>query len=107
MGHFSLEQVRAAVQQHGTIFFDANLNPVVPEPGQWFCEYNAVIPEEGEDHLRDESLVEYLGPDESVVWLDSANAFVPFGSPLYRYRVVPEYADGDRRVQGEILVRQS
>lgn len=28
-----------AVRTHGTVFFDANLQPVVPTPGQWFCEF--------------------------------------------------------------------
>ena len=30
----------AATKQHETIFFDANLNPVTPCDGQWFCEFD-------------------------------------------------------------------
>jgi hypothetical protein len=32
----------AAVARADTIFFNAQLNPVVPEVGQWFCEYDAL-----------------------------------------------------------------
>jgi hypothetical protein len=34
----TIEQLHAAVLQHDTIYFDANLNPVVPQIGQWFVE---------------------------------------------------------------------
>jgi hypothetical protein len=101
------DQVHAAVKTHGTIFFDAQLNPVTPQIGQWFCEYELVIPEEGDDFLRDDALVEYTGPDDRVVWCDKAGAFVPYGDPIRRHRVAPEYSDCDRRVQGEILIRQT
>lgn len=104
---FSPAQVQAAIAQHGTIFFDAELNPVTPQAGQWFCEYELIIPEEGDDYLSDQALVEYVGPDDTVVWCDKANAFVPYGDPIRRHRVAPEHSDGDRRVLGEILVRQA
>lgn len=103
--HITPAQAAAAVALHGTVFFDNDLNPVVPQAGQWFCEIELVIPEEGDDYLRDDALVEYLGPCESVVLDDGQPA--PYGNPLHRHRVAPEYSDGDRRVQGEILIRQS
>jgi hypothetical protein len=100
-------QVEAAIAKHGTVFFDADLNPVVPQVGQWFCEYVLVIPEKGDNYIQDDALVEYAGPDDSVVWDDSFHAFLPYGAPMLRHRVVPEYSDSDRRVQGGILIRQS
>lgn len=103
---FTPAQVDAAIKAHGTIFFDGELNPVVPEPGQWFCEFDLIIPEEGDNFIRDESLVEYLGPCDSVV-LDDSGKPVPYGDPKQRFRVLPEYAEEDRRPNGVILVRQS
>ena len=99
-------QVEAAVKQHGTIFFDANLNPVAPQEGQWFCEYHLEIPEEGDDYIIDGSLVEYLGPCDSYV-LDSAGKPAPYGKPAERHRVRPECSESDRRPHGEILILQS
>jgi hypothetical protein len=34
----TIDQLQDAVLQHGTIYFDANLNPVVPQMGKWFVE---------------------------------------------------------------------
>lgn len=104
---YTTEQLDSAVQQHGTIFFDAGLAPVVPQAGQWFCEYDVVIPEEGDNFVRDEALVEYIGPCDAHAWCDKAGAFVPYGNPIHRHRVAPEYSDGDRRPQGVVLIRQS
>ena len=58
---------QAAVKQHGTVFFDYKMNPVQPAVGQWFCEYELVIPEEGDDFMRDGALVEYLGLSEKHI----------------------------------------
>jgi hypothetical protein len=60
----AFEPFHAATLQHGTIYFDAALNPVVPTVGQWFTEYflredNVVmegdivkIADVNEDHLQ-------------------------------------------------------
>lgn len=32
--------IETAAASAGTFFFDAQLNPVVPEVGQWFCEFD-------------------------------------------------------------------
>lgn len=37
--NISFEQLHAAVLQSDTIYFDADLNPVVPTVGQWFAEF--------------------------------------------------------------------
>ena len=50
------EAARAALAANTTVFFDADLNPVAPEVGQWFCEFD--INDDPEvDSLRDEALV--------------------------------------------------
>ena len=103
---FTPAQIDAATKAHGTLFFDADLNPVVPQEGQWFCEYHLEIPEEGDDYMTDGNLVEYLGPCDNYVINDAGEA-APYGKPAERHRVRPEYADDDRRPRGEILIRQS
>ena len=70
----------AATKQHETIFFDASLNPVSPQDGQWFCEFDVG----NGDGLRDEALVEYVGSG----------------------RVMPEGDDEDRYPRGVILILQ-
>jgi hypothetical protein len=96
---FTPAQVDAAIRAHGTIFFDSNLNPVEPQVGEWFCEYERVIPEEADAFIRDESLVEYCGAAEVGGW---------DGSPVRTvHRVLPEYADCDRTTDCLFLVRQS
>jgi hypothetical protein len=58
------ERIDAATRVHNTVFFDKDLNPVQPQEGQWFCEFEVVIPEEGDNFVRDQSLVEYVGGGE-------------------------------------------
>lgn len=99
MSQFTPSQVDAAIKFHGTIFFDRNLNPVLPQVGQWFCEYEQVTPEEGEPFIRDEALVEYCGPSEAGGWS---------GSPVrVVHRVQPDGSDCDRNTDALFLVRQS
>ena len=47
-----------AIETHGTIFFDIDLQPVVPQPGQWFCEFDDQYLPEDSETLRDEAIVE-------------------------------------------------
>lgn len=54
----ALAAAQAAVAKHGTKFFDANLQPVVPKARQYFCEF-----EQHGDVLRDEALLECIGED--------------------------------------------
>ncbi len=94
------KSAEAAVKLHGTIFFDWNLNPVKPVEGQWFCEFDLVIPEAREPFLRDEALVEYLGPAESL--RSEAAGFARAGE----HRVMPEHSDCDRPPRGVVLIAQ-
>lgn len=97
----------AAVASAGTVFFDGQLNPVVPEVGQWFCEFDDEFDAGESGTLRDGALVEYLGPDHGVTWNDKAKEFLPYGDPMLRHLVCTEYGDDPRRPWGLILVRQS
>ena len=96
-----------AIETHGTIFFDIDLQPVVPQPGQWFCEFDDQYLPEDSETLRDEAIVEYLGPCEAQVFSQEHAAFIPYGDPKRRHRVATEYSESDRRPNGVILVRQS
>lgn len=94
-----------AVHTHGTVFFDGNLQPVVPQPGQWFCEFDDGDCDEGQE-LRDEAFVKYVGPDESVCWDAQLNDFAPHGAPMLRHLVSPEHDDDARRPRGVVLILQ-
>lgn len=58
---FTPAQVRNAITAHATVFFDADLQPVTPIEGQWFCEFDVYDRACGYECLRDEALVEYTG----------------------------------------------
>lgn len=98
------QTAEAAARQHGTVFFTVDLQPVKPEPGKWFCELELVIPEEGDNYLMEGSLVEYVGPDESVAW--DGTGFAAWGSPMLRHLVATGGGDA-RRPHGEILILQA
>lgn len=76
-------RAEAAAKQHNTVFFNSDLQPVVPTEGQWFCEFD--YRDEMSDELRDEALVEYIGDG----------------------RVMPEGDEDDRSPRGVILVLQA
>lgn len=78
------EKIDAAVAAHKTVFFDADLNPVVPAEGQWFCEFDIILDFEGDAQVRDQALVEYLGEG----------------------RVASEVEEYDRAPNGDILILQ-
>jgi len=102
MSHYGLtyERIRAATEQHGTVFFDADLNPVQPEPGQWFCEFDCDVDYEGEWFVRDEAFVRYEGLDDRHT-LDG-DKWVTVQKPV----VWPEGADECREPAGYILIAQ-
>jgi hypothetical protein len=99
MSFFTPQQVRAAIEQHGTAFFDFNLQPVQPREGQWFCEFSIEEALEGEE-VRDADLVEYIGTTTSYVLSDSGT------TPIVRHAVMPEGADEDRQPAGDVLILQ-
>ena len=86
------ESLKAAVQQHGSMFFDADLKPVQPVPGQWFCE--AYIEQ---DQVQYDALVEYVGRSE--VWLG-------LGNTELRHEVAEEGSDEARSPRGDALILQ-
>lgn len=92
----TLQNAELAVATHGTVFFDAELNPVVPEIGQWFCEFD-----EYGGKLRDEALVEYLGLDTCAVLVDGQIVERPVNW------VITEYSEAGRAPHGIVLIRQS
>lgn len=100
-------QALDAVARHDTRFFDMQLNPIVPQPGQWFCEYDDEYDEGQSGVLRDEAMVEYVGRDDSAAWCSVEKRFVPWGKTRDQHLVAPEHGDGERRPKGLILVRQS
>lgn len=98
MAQFTPAQVNAAIKAHGTIFFDADLNPVVPQERQWFCEYEHVIPETDDPaFMRDEALVEFV---------ETAEYRFSDGTPCVRHMVYDEQADECRLARGCVLIRQ-
>lgn len=50
-------QACAAVAKHKTIYFNSNLEPVIPTHGQWFVELDYY----GQQNLSEGGLVEYVG----------------------------------------------
>ena len=100
MSYFQPEQVRAAIARSGTIFFDAELNPVQPKAGQWFCEFDIIDTYEGNEIVRDEALVEYLGEEDQ-------HTFGPDSELLTSrvHQVAPEDSDA-RQPNGWVLILQ-
>ena len=91
------DTVRAAIVRHETIYFDAALSPVAPAVGQWFCEFDIELAEEGNEVLRDGALVEYLG--QATFWNMAGSADEDI--------VCEEYADDIRRPRGDVLILQA
>lgn len=85
---YDKQSIMSAKAEHGTIFFDCNLLPVVPKFGQWFCEIESVDSDDYDDMVSPEALVEYRGASQSG------------------HRVLPEYSDCDRAPRGLALIRQ-
>lgn len=98
---FTPAQVAAAVKAHGTKFFTVEageLVPVEPKAGEWFCEFDEVIPEdERPAFIRDEALVEYV---------ELAELQFTDGEKIRRHMVAPEHADDCREARGVMLIRQ-
>lgn len=93
----TIEAAKAAIEQHKTVFFDRNLNPVMPQQGQWFCEFDD---ENGDANLIGGALVEYMGLSTKA--LLEGDTFVEHPS----HRVAGDYLDGDREPRGLILILQ-
>lgn len=92
----NLENALAAASKHKTVFFDAELNPVMPQEGQWFCEFD-----EYDGQLRDEALVEYLGISTKAVLVNGTL------EEYQTHAVITEHAESDREPSGIVLIRQS
>lgn len=90
---FTPDQVRNAVKEHNTVFFNDKLEPVVPVAGDWFCEFHIQPVYGGGEQVRDEAFVEFIEGQD-----------VQAGKP---FTAVAE-EDGDvRRPRGDILIRQN
>ena len=96
----TIAAINAAVAAHGGPFFDCDLRPVVPVVGQWFCEYSQDCDYEGRDRVRDEALVEYLGPDEQ-------HTFGPNGLETRTVHIVAEDGGDCRQPREQCLILQS
>ena len=92
MYEITSESLKAAVQQHNSVFLDLNLRPVQPVPGQWFCEAYAE-----QDRVQYAALVEYIG--QSEVWLGSNSAEL-------RHEVAEDGAEDTRSPMGDALILQ-
>lgn len=82
---FTPENARRAVANCGTVFFNGNFEPLEPRDGQWFCEFNIELSDEGNEILLDGALVEYVGEG----------------------RVLEEGYDCDRLPYADILILQN
>jgi hypothetical protein len=70
----------------------------LPQPGQWFCEFEQYTPEdERPAFIRDEALVEYV--DHAEFWCG--------GETIHRHMVIADGADECRQTHALFLVRQS
>lgn len=94
---YNAMQAFDAVMRHDSIFFDEDLNPVIPQPGEYFVEYDE---EEFADNLLDRAMVQYVGPDSVPFALSG------FGPPKRQHHLVlPECEFAPRSPQGVLLVR--
>jgi hypothetical protein len=91
------EQVQAACKT-AHLFFDADLNPVTPQVGEWYCEVDWDTDIDGDDFVTEGALVRYEGTSISTLTDGTSQA---------RHRVTPDGDDEDRTPQGMVLVRQS
>lgn len=96
----TLENAHAAVAKHGTVFFDAELNPVIPQVGEYFCEFDAAFSAEDDLYLRAELLVQYVGHTTRLVVGGAEVTEQP------SHLVVEDGNERDREPYGIILVRQ-
>lgn len=88
---YNAMQAFDAVMRHDSIFFDEDLNPVIPQPGEYFVEHDE---EEFTDHLTDRAMVCYVGPDARL------------GPPArQRHLVRPEFKSSPRSPKGVLLIR--
>lgn len=92
MIEISPASIKAAVEQHNSVFLDVNLQPVQPVLGQWFCE---VYIEQG--RVQYDALVEYVG--QSEVWLGT-------DSTELRHEVSEDGAEDTRSPLGNALILQ-
>lgn len=95
---YNAMQAFDAVMRHDSIFFDEDLNPVIPQPGEYFVEYEE---EEFTDNLLDRAMVQYVGPDN--VPLGALSGFAP--PRRQRHLVLPEYQSSPRSPKGVLLIR--
>lgn len=93
------QRVREVSKQHATIFFNADLQPIQPKEGQWFCEIHLIDTADGEE-VAAEAIVEFLGTSDSAYLADGQ--WIHFTD----HRVASEYDEGDRRPYGDILILQ-
>lgn len=103
MSYLTPEQVDAAVKT-GKVFFDFKLNPVEPKPGQWFCEFHLVVPEDSTfpAYVQDEALVRYEGVEEH----HGVPLCVSESGRRQVYVVWDEAGDDFREPRGEVLILQ-
>lgn len=102
---YTPDRVNAAIKAHGTKFFDKDLNPVVPQPGDWFCEFDLTyrMGKDGMifDRAVDGAFVEYICKEKFPI-------FDLEGNIVYHdiHVVVPEGCEFDRQPQGNFLIKQ-
>lgn len=96
----TLENAQAAVAKHGTVFFDTDLNPVIPQVGEYFCEFDAAFGAEDDLYLRAELLVRYVGVTTRLIAGTAGVTEKP------SHLVVEDGNERDREPYGIILVRQ-
>lgn len=92
-----------AMAEAGNVFYTFDGEPVKPEPGQWFCEFELIEPEDEEypPFVRDEALVRFECFDEFVVFGDA-------GPKTFTEALVwDETADECRNPRTPVLILQS
>lgn len=85
----------AAVARHETIFLNADLEPVVPQAGQWFVELSIELADEGNEIVYEGELVEFVETTDVLV-----------GNGIVRCSFVSS-GDGSRRPFGDALILQA
>lgn len=55
---YSVQEIKSAIEQHGTRYFDADLQPVEPQDGDQFCELEFFYRYLGNGKMVEDAVIE-------------------------------------------------